>query len=91
MTKPKAAEPQGDQRSLIGSGSYPAVRDENTSTAIVDIARQDSSVVGVPHEIWLRVSWWIAQLPTDDPRRRLLQLAELRRDVKLADTLLRHL
>jgi hypothetical protein len=91
MSKHKAAEPQGERRVPNGSGSYPAVANEKTSPGTIDIEGQDSSVVGMSREIWERVSWWLAQLPLNDPRRRLLQLAELRRDVKLADTLLRHL
>lgn len=91
MSKHKAAEPQDEHRTRKGSGSFPAVDNDRVSTGVIDIEGQDSSVVGMPREIWLRVSWWLAQLPNDDPRRRLLQLAELRRDAKLADAVLRHL
>jgi hypothetical protein len=92
MSKPKAAGPQVRQAPQSGSGSYPAlgVHDPG-STEIIDVEGQDSSVIGMQRDIWLRVTWWIGQLPSDDPRRRLLQLAELRRDARLADVLLRHL
>lgn len=89
MIKPKAADPRAPQPLQSGSGSYPAV--DPGSTEIIDIEGQDSSVVGMQRDIWVRVSWWINRLPSDDPRRRLLQLAELRRDMRLADVLLRHL
>ncbi len=56
-----------------------------------DAESQVSSVIGTHSEVWQRVSFWVARLPEDDPRRRLLQLAQLRRDVRLADVLLRNL
>jgi hypothetical protein len=52
---------------------------------------QDSSVMGVQSDVWERLAFWIARLPEDDPRLKLLQLAQLRRDVKLADAVLRNL
>ncbi len=92
MSKPKAADPSVRQPLQNGSGSYPAFSGQNPGvTEIIDIEGQDSSVVGLDRDIWVRVTWWINQLPSDDPRRRLLQLAELRRDARLADVLLRHL
>jgi hypothetical protein len=41
--------------------------------------------------IWQHVADWIAQLAKGDPRRRLLELAQLRHDARLADAVLRHL
>ncbi len=41
--------------------------------------------------LWQHVANWIAQLPPGDPRRRLLELARLRQDARLADAVLRHL
>jgi len=41
--------------------------------------------------LWQHVANWIAQLAPGDPRRRLLELAKLRQDARLADAVLRHL
>jgi hypothetical protein len=42
-------------------------------------------------DFWQHVATWIAQLAPGDPRRRLLELAQLRHDARLADAVLRHL
>ncbi|GEM_PF-2908164 len=92
MSKPKAAEPQVRRSPTGKSGSFPAVSGTDPGiTEIHPIEGQDSSIVGMPRDVWKRVTWWISQLSNDDPRRRLLQLAELRRDARLAEVLLRHL
>lgn len=42
-------------------------------------------------ELWQAVAYWIEMMAPTDPRRRLLELARLRHDAKLASTVLRHL
>ncbi len=42
-------------------------------------------------ELWQSVAYWISQMAPGDPRRRLLELAQLRHDSKLAGAILRHL
>jgi hypothetical protein len=42
-------------------------------------------------ELWQSVAYWISQMAPGDPRRRLLELAQLRHDSKLAGAVLRHL
>jgi hypothetical protein len=74
------------------SGSYSKAPDSLCSSASARNSEHEvSSVMGVPSDVWRRVAWWVAELPEDDPRRRLLELAALRRDVRLAETVLRHL
>jgi len=92
MTKQKGADSPGGQTSPGASGSYPAVGNrELGSTEVTAVGAQESSVIGTQRDIWERVTWWIAQLPDDDTRKRTLQLAELRRDIRLAEVVLRHL
>ena len=83
MNKWDAVEELAWKRHTSESGTHRSTRN--------DAAGQVSTVIGVQSEIWQRVSFWVARLPEDDPRRRLLQLAQLRRDVRLADVLLRQL
>ena len=92
MTKQNGADMRGQQGSPGGSGSYPAVENrEPGSSEVTAVGGQESSVIGTQRDIWERVAWWLTQLPDDDSRKRTLQLAELRRDIKLAEVVLRHL
>jgi len=92
MSNKKEADTQGRQASPGGSGSYPAVGNrEPGSIDATAVGGQESSVIGTQRDVWERVAWWIAKLPDDDSRKRTLQLAELRRDIRLAEVVLRHL
>ncbi len=92
MSNEKGADTQGRQASPAGSGSYPAVG--NRELGSIDVTAgsgQESSLIGTQRDVWERVAWWITKLPDDDSRKRTLQLAELRRDIRLAEVVLRHL
>jgi len=42
-------------------------------------------------ELWQAVAFWISRMAPGDPKRRLLELAQLRHDSRLAGVVLRHL
>lgn len=44
-----------------------------------------------PGELWELVDFWITQIVPGDSRRRLLELARLRHDARLAAAVLRYL
>ncbi len=44
-----------------------------------------------PGELWELVDFWITQIVPGDSRRRLLELARLRHDSRLASAILRYL
>ncbi len=44
-----------------------------------------------PGELWELVDFWITQIVPGDSRRRLLELARLRHDARLASAVLRYL
>ena len=92
MRKTNADEELAWKRHTSQSGTHRSVpTGARVSERPQDVEGQDSSVMGVQSEVWQRVSFWIARLPEDDPRLKLLQLAQLRRDVRLADVVLRNL
>ena len=92
MSNWKAEEELAWKRHTSESGTHRSVLPgAQISERASGAESQESSVIGVQSEVWQRVSYWITQLPEEDPRKRLLQLAQLRRDVKLADALLRNL
>lgn len=92
MNKRNAPDETSITRQAHESGTHTNVRSAaGESMSDIHVIRHESSVTGLAHETWRRVAYWLERMEESDPRRRLLQLAQLRRDVNLAEALLRSL
>ena len=80
-----------DKDLCIASGMYP----KTVASGMQSMARTSAETEPSPHsnliELWQTVAYWIARMDPRDPRRRLLELAQLRHDAMLAGAVLRHL
>jgi len=65
------------------SGLRPKCAPEKPAAEILDAEN--------PGELWELVEFWITQIVPGDSRRRLLELARLRHDARLASAVLRYL
>jgi hypothetical protein len=90
MTKHAAAQVDYPAEFGATSGLYrrAATNCAPFNDAVATSSDDGASYLGI---LWSKVALGLQQLPARDPRRRLLELAQLRHDAKLADAILRNL